>query len=80
MTANNFENGFVLEVDLGYSDALHNIQKDFPLAPTKGKIDRNMLSEYQMVYWIKQAIDVSPRQSFYRRYLQRAFTLFLTIP
>ena len=47
-TANDSENGFVLEVDLDYPDALHNMHKDFPLAPTKKKIDRNMLSEYQM--------------------------------
>ena len=47
-TANDSEIGFVLEVDLDYPDALHNMHKDFPLAPTKEKIDRNMLSEYQM--------------------------------
>ena len=47
-TANDPEIGFVLEVDLDYPDALHNMNKDFPLAPTKEKIDRNMLSEYQM--------------------------------
>ena len=47
-TANDSELGFVLEVDLDYPDALHNMHKDFPPAPTKKKIDRNMLSEYQM--------------------------------
>ena len=46
-TANDSEFGFVLGVELDYFDALHNIHKDFPLAPTKKKIDRNMLSEYQ---------------------------------
>ena len=40
--------GYVLEVDLDYPDCLHNMHKDFPLAPTKEKIDRNMLSEYQI--------------------------------
>ena len=47
-TANDSEVGFVLEVDLNYPDAHHNMHKDFPLAPMKEKIDRNMLSEYQM--------------------------------
>ena len=47
-TANDSEIGFVLEVDLDYPDAPHNLHKDLPLAPTKEKNDRNMLSEYQM--------------------------------
>ena len=47
-TANDSEIGFVLDVDFDHPDALHNMHKDFPLAPTKGKNDRNMLSEYQM--------------------------------
>ena len=46
-TANDSEIGFVLEVDLDYPDAFHNVHKDFPLAPTKENFDRNM-SEYQM--------------------------------
>ena len=47
-TANDSETGFVLEVDLYYPDALHSMHKDFPLAPTKKKYDRNMLFEFQM--------------------------------
>ena len=47
-TANDSEIGFVLEVDLNYPDALHIMHKDFHLAPTKEKIDRNTLSECQM--------------------------------
>ena len=47
-TANDSKIGFVLEVDFDYPDTLHNLHKDFPLAPTKEKNDLNMLSEYQM--------------------------------
>ena len=47
-TANDSEFGLVLEVDLAYPDAPHNMHKDFPVAPTKEQIDRNMLYEYQM--------------------------------
>ena len=47
-TANDSEISYVLEVDLDYPDALHNMHKDFLLAQTKEKIDRNMLPEYQM--------------------------------
>ena len=31
-TANHSEIGFILEVDLDHTDALHNMHKDFPLA------------------------------------------------
>ena len=47
-TANDSEISFVLLVDLDYPDALHNMHKDTPMAPTEEKIDHNMLSEYQM--------------------------------
>ena len=47
--ANDSEIYFVLEVDLDYIEALHNMHKDFPLAPTIEKLDRNIMwSEYQM--------------------------------
>ena len=47
-TENDSENSFALEVDLDYTDALQDMQKNFPVAPTKRKIFRNMLSDYQM--------------------------------
>ena len=47
-TASNSEFGFVLKVDLDSFDVLHDTHKGFPVVPTKEKIDRNMLSEYQM--------------------------------
>ena len=56
-TANDSEIGFlvhfvegirIVQVDLDYPDALHKMHKDFPVAPTKERIDRNMLSGYQM--------------------------------
>ena len=39
--------GFILEVDLEYPDALHDLQ-DFPLAPTKENIEESFLSDYQL--------------------------------
>ena len=39
---------FVLGVNLDPPDALHKMHKDFPVAPTKNKIDRIMFHEYQM--------------------------------
>ena len=47
-TAKDSESCFVLEVDLDYRDALHNMHKSSPLAPTEEKIDRYKLFEYQM--------------------------------
>ena len=47
-TSNDSEIGFVLEVDLDYPGALHNMHKDFSVTPTKEKIDPNMLSECQV--------------------------------
>ena len=40
--------GYILEVDLDYPDVLHDIQKDFPLAPTKENIEESFLSDYQL--------------------------------
>ena len=74
-TENDRKIGFVIEVDLDYPDALHNIHTDITVAPTKEKIDRNMLSEHR----IKQAIDVLTRQSLYRRYTRRKNKPLLTI-
>ena len=40
--------GYILEVDLEYPDALHDLQEDFPLAPTKEIVDGAFLSDYQL--------------------------------
>ena len=39
--------GYVLEVDLSYPDELHDLHSDFPLAPTKQKVDACWLGDYQ---------------------------------
>ena len=39
-------NRYILEVDLEYSDELHGLHNDYPLAPEKLKIAQNMLSKY----------------------------------
>ena len=35
-----------MEVDLEYPDEIHELQKDYPLAPEKFEIRQNMLSNY----------------------------------
>ena len=36
--------GYFLEVDLKYSDELHELRNDYPLAPEKPAVSSNMLS------------------------------------
>ena len=38
--------GLILEVDLEYPEELHDLHNDYPLAPEKGKVAKDMLSEY----------------------------------
>ena len=38
--------GLILEVDLEYPKELHDLHNDFPLAPEKIKVQKNMLSNY----------------------------------
>ena len=44
----NSSKGCVLKVDLGYPKELQELHIDYPLAPDKMKIRREMLSEYQL--------------------------------
>ena len=44
----NSSKGFVLEVDLEYPKELWELHNDYPLAPDKLEIKREMLSEYQL--------------------------------
>ena len=45
---NNSSKGCVPEVDLEYLKELHELHNDYPLAPDKIEIKREMLSEYQL--------------------------------
>ena len=38
--------GYFLEVDLEYFDKLHELHNDYPLAPKKHAVSRDMLSKY----------------------------------
>jgi len=42
---NNIE--YILEIDLNYSKELHNLHKNYPLAPEIMNINKNMLSKIQ---------------------------------
>ena len=44
VSKNSFD-GYILEVDLEYSDELHDFHNDYPLAPEKLEINNNMLSK-----------------------------------
>ena len=38
--------GLILEMDLEYPQELHNLHNDYPVAPEKVKVSKNMLSGY----------------------------------
>ena len=38
--------GYFLEVDLQYSDELHELHNDYPLSPEKPAVSSDMLSKY----------------------------------
>ena len=38
--------GYILEVDLEFSDELHELHNDYPLAPEKLAVTNDMLSKY----------------------------------
>ena len=40
------DEGLLLEFDLDYPQELHDLHNDYPLAPEKLKVNKNMLSEY----------------------------------
>ena len=40
------DKGLILEVDLEYPPELHDLHNDYPLAPEKVKVERDMLSAY----------------------------------
>ena len=45
---NNSSKGYFLEVDLEYVKELPELHHDYPLAPDKIEVKREMLSEYQL--------------------------------
>ena len=46
LVSENILDGYMLEVDLEYSDKLYELHNDYPLAPEKLKIGDDILSNY----------------------------------
>ena len=42
----NGKKALILEVDLEYPEELHDLRNDYPVAPEKAKVSKNMLSRY----------------------------------
>ena len=59
-TADDSDVGYIVEVDLEYPDDLHNLHSDFPLAPTKDKIDAYWLSDYQRELLEQMQVNAPP--------------------
>ena len=57
--------GYILEVDLEYPDALHDLQEGFPLAPTKEIVDGAFLSDYQLN--ILEGMGMKKQPNWYKR-------------
>ena len=51
--------GLILEVDLEYPQELHNLRNDYPVAPEKAKVSKNMLSRYCKEIAEKYKISIS---------------------
>ena len=43
---NGSNKGIIIEVDLEYNEKLHDLHNDYPLAPEKIKVQKNILSDY----------------------------------
>ena len=48
--ANNAEDGYIVEVDLLYTELLHSQHNDYPLAPERLNIDETMLSNFKQKF------------------------------
>ena len=57
--ADDGKKGLILEVDLEYPRELHDLHNDYPSAPEKAKVSKNMLSRYCKEIAEKYKISVS---------------------
>ena len=55
----NGKKGLILEVDLEYLRELHDLHNDYPVAPEKAKVSKNMLSRYCKKIAEKYKISIS---------------------
>ena len=49
-TIDDSDTGFILDVDLGYPDQIHDDHNDYPLAPERLTVMHEMLSPYSKIY------------------------------
>jgi hypothetical protein len=49
----NADKGYMLEVDLEYSEVLHDLHSDYPLAPETKSVPDNILSPFSRKLWSK---------------------------
>ena len=71
-TAGDSDVGYIVEVDLDYPEDVHNLHSDFPLAPTKDKIDAYWLSEYQQELLEQMQVNAPPsNKNLFKLYSQK---------
>lgn len=81
--------GLILEVDLEYPEELHDLHNDYPCAPEKMKVTKDMLSPYckettgqiQCIYWLGIKTDSNfGRQRKGGATLWKSATIHVTCP
>ena len=71
--------GYILEVDLSYPDAHHDLHSDFPLAPVKQQVEPCWLGDYQEELLTNMQRNAHPRViSSFKLYSPRRTIFYIT--